>query len=183
LYNKVKGVIDLRKLLMYLIIYSVGGFFLERIINLIFLGDFLDNSVLWGPIQPMYGLGVVITIIIYDKFIKRMTKSFIIKNLLLLIVAILATAVAEASAGYGYELLTGKTLWDYSDTFTCSIAYVCLLPTSIFGLGSFLVVKFVHPFIKIFVGIIPKFVQRLIILLLIIDVIYTLVFVLDYIGF
>lgn len=166
----------MRKYLVYLIIYSVGGFILERIINFIFLEDWVDNSVLWGPIQPMYGAGVVITILVYNLFIKKITKGFFLKNVLLLIVAILATAVAESVSGVGYELITGTVLWDYNDTFACSWSYVCWLPTALFGFGSFLVVKYVHPFIVIFVKLIPKFVQRLFILLLIIDVIYTYFF-------
>lgn len=162
----------MRKFWIYLVFYSIGGFILERIINLIAYGKYLDNSVMYGPYQPLYGLGIVLAIMIYEKRIKK-NYGFFMKNFLLLIVAIATTAFSEALFGYGYEYFTGGTLWNYNEFFTCSIPYVCVVPTTLFGIFSFLVIKFVHPFVKIFIAIVPNFIERFIVLIFFIDGIIT----------
>lgn len=165
----------MRKYLVYLIAYSIAGYMLERVINILFLGEWVDNSVLWGPIQPMYGLGVVLTLFIYKNFIKRLTKGFFLKNILLLITAVATTAISEGISGTLYESLTGSILWDYNDTFTCPGTYVCILPTTLFGIISFFTVKYFHPFIDLSVELIPKTLQRIFILLFIVNIVYTII--------
>lgn len=163
----------MRKILMYLIVYSIGGFVLERVINLFAYGRYVDNRVMFGFWQPLYGVGIVLAIIIYNHIIKPYTNSIILRNALLVFTAILTTGLSEAFHGYGYELFKGGTLWDYRDTFPCSIPYVCVVPTTLFGIGSYLAIKFIHPFIVIFVKLIPKILQYLLIGLFLIDYIIT----------
>ena len=146
----------MRKYFIYLVIYSIGGFILERIINVIALGYWWDNSVMFGPWQPLYGAGILMAIIIYDFFLKGIDNK-LLKYGLLLIVSILTTGLSEAVNGYGYEFFTGVTLWDYNLFFTCSIPYVCLIPSSLFGFLSFLVIIFIHPFIRKLINTIPRF--------------------------
>lgn len=175
----------MRKYFMYLLIYSVGGFILERIINFFAFYDRIaqfdsvidyiihhDNSVLYGPYQPLYGLGVVLAVLIWEKFLINDT-NIIRKNILLVIVAIVATGLSEAFHGYGYEFLTGVTLWDYRDFFPCSIPYVCIYPTTMFGIASFFVIKFIHPFVKRMVSILPKIAINIIFLIFTLDIIIT----------
>lgn len=169
----------MRKYFLYLMFYSVGGFILERIINVIALGEWYDNSVLIGPYQPLYGAGILMAIIIYDLFLNRFENK-ILKLTLLLIVSIITTGISEAVTGYSYEFLYGVGLWDYGQTFTCKLEYVCVLPTSIFGIFSFLVIVFIHPFVKGFINGIPKLFRkwlfRLVFLILIIDIFITFTF-------
>ena len=166
----------MRKYFIYLMIYSVGGFILERILNVIFLGYYYDNSVLVGPYQPLYGAGILMAVIVYDVFLRGMNNK-LLKYGLLLVVSIITTGMSEAVTGYGYEFLYGSSLWDYGQTFTCNLQYVCVLPTSLFGVISFLVIVFLHPFIRGFVNAIPRFGRRwlfrILLLIVIIDVIYT----------
>lgn len=132
----------------YLIFYSIGGFFLERIINIIFLGVPYDNSFLIGPYQPLYGSGIVLTIIVYDFYIKKQIKTKNVQWAILLLFAILFTALVETLTGEFLEALTGTVYWDYGLVFNCSYPYSCLVPTSIFGVISMLVILFVHPYIE-----------------------------------
>lgn len=140
----------MRKYFIYLVIYSIGGFILERIINLVALGYWWDNSVLFGPWQPLYGAGVLMAIIVYDLWLHKINNIFV-RYGSLLIVSIITTGISEAVTGYGYEFFKGIHLWDYNLFFTCSVPYVCAIPTSLFGLLSFLVIIFIHPFIKGFI--------------------------------
>ena len=132
----------------YLFFYSVGGFFLERIINILFLGSPYNNSFLYGPYQPLYGSGIVLTIIVYDLYIKNHIKQRIVKIVVLTIFAILLTGLVETITGEFLEALTGIVYWNYGLFFPCSYPYSCFIPTSIFGVISVLVILFIHPFIE-----------------------------------
>ena len=161
---------------MYLIIYSVGGFVLERIINVLFLDRWYDNSVLIGPYQPLYGSGILLTIIFYDLVYTKLRKTKpIIKDILLIIAAIVFTGLAEAITGFGFKHLYGVGLWNYSNFFPCKYAFVCIYPTSLFGVMSYLVVRYLHPQIKRFIERVNNYLYYAILLIFIIDIILTLI--------
>ncbi|MEC9484894.1 MAG: putative ABC transporter permease [Candidatus Izemoplasma sp.] len=160
--------------LYYLIVYSILGFLLERIINFIAYGFPYDNSVMIGPWQPLYGLGIVLAIIIYHVIIKKVIPTHFLRLTLLLVIAIMTTALSEAVTGYGYEALTNLTLWNYNAFFTCQSPYVCFVPTSLFGLGSFLTILFIHPYISMSYKVVPKRFIYLITILFLSDFMYTL---------
>jgi len=166
----------MRKYFIYLVFYSVGGFILERYINLFFLGSFYDNSVLVGPYQPLYGAGILMAIIVYDFFLKGIPNKAL-KYSLLLIVSIITTGISEAVTGYSMDALYDIQLWTYSDYFPLSGQYVGWIPTSLFGLLSFLVIVFIHPFVRKAVNLIPgilrRWVFRVLVLILVIDIFYT----------
>ncbi len=168
----------MKRYFLYLLIYSIGGFVLERIINLIFLGYWWDNSVLYGPYQPLYGSGVMLTVLFMEFALPRLAWSPRAKDALLLVAAILFTGAVEATTGYGYEALTGIHLWDYGQTFPCRLEYVCVLPTSLFGFLSFLVVKYLHPLIKRYLDNLDNRVALTLAVIFTVDVIVTLIVVL-----
>lgn len=169
----------MRKYFIYLMFYSVGGFILERFINLFFLGSFYDNSVLIGPYQPLYGAGILMAIIVYDFFLKHIPNN-IVKYLSLLIVAIITTGISEAVTGYGMAHFYNMQLWDYRDYFPISLQYVGIIPTSLFGVLSFLVIVFIHPFVKRFLNLMPGVIRRnmfrILLFVFIIDIVYTMFF-------
>ena len=169
----------MRKYFIYLMIYSFLGFILERIINVIFLGYYYDNSVLIGPYQPLYGVGILMAIIIYDLFLKRVDTKLVMYGLLL-IVSIITTGLSEFITGEGYELITNTQLWDYNQTFNCEYPYVCIFPTSLFGFFSFLVIVFIHPFVKLVIKNTPrlfiKWTFRIVLFVFVIDILYTFIF-------
>jgi uncharacterized membrane protein len=161
------------RIVFYMVLYGFLGYLLERCVNLVFLGVWLDNSVLIMPVQPMYGLGVVAAILIY-RVIERTRIQRGIKIGMLMVVAIITTALSEAISGELYEWLYATTLWDYGDTFSfCTYPYVCVLPTSLFGVLSGLTVLFVHPFIKVHVKGLPRVFIITVITLVVLDFVYT----------
>mgnify|MGYP000867137730 CR=1 FL=1 len=171
----------MRKYFIYFMIYSFLGFVLERIINLIFLGEYWDNSVMVGPYQPLYGVGIILAVILYDLFISKLEHP-LLKYSLLIVVAIITTAFSEFIHGEGFEFFQGYNLWNYNDTFTCNYPYVCVLPTSLFGILSDLSIIFIHPIIKKLIDNMPKLFLKwlflLSLLIFIIDGIYTFLFTL-----
>ncbi len=159
--------------LFYVVLYGFLGYVLERVINLVFLGMWLDNSVLFLPVQPMYGLGVVGALLTHA-WLKKLGLNKTIEITLLMIASIFATALSEAVSGELYEMLYGTRLWDYGDTFSmCAYPYVCALPTGLFGVLSGLAVLFVHPYIKAHTKALPRVFIMVIIGLVLIDFIFT----------
>ena len=164
-----------KRYFMYLIFYSVGGFILERIINIAFYGEWYDNSVLIGPYQPLYGSGILLTIIFYDIFYQSVKNIRVIyKDITLIIVAIIFTGLVEAITGYGFEYLYGVHLWNYGEFFPCSLEYVCVYTTTLFGILSFLVVRYLHPLLKRHLGSVHNYLFYLILLIFISDIVYSL---------
>ena len=168
--------IKLKKYFIYLLIYSIGGFILERIINLIAYSAYIDNSILIGPYQPLYGSGIVMAILIYDFFISKKITNKVLMNVTLAITAIVTTAIAEAVTGYGYEYLYGISLWNYGEFLPCNLLYVCWIPTSMFGIGSYLVIKYIHPFVESYIKIIPDYVTYILMFIFGVDIIITFFF-------
>lgn len=162
----------MKRYLTYFFFYSIGGWALERIINVIALGYWFDNGVLFGPYQGLYGVPVVATIIVYEQFISKQKNKYVVE-ILFITTAILFTYISEGVTGVGYEFLTGRILWDYGDTFVCKYPYVCLLPSTVFGIFSYLIIRFLHPIFKRFLDPLKSIFLRLIITIYLIDAIMT----------
>ncbi|MCF7927113.1 MAG: putative ABC transporter permease [Candidatus Izimaplasma sp.] len=166
----------MRRWFMILFIYSVLGFILERIINLIAFGMWVDNSLLIGPYQPLYGIGIFLAVLFYKKILIPFLLSPPLTLGILLIVSILTTAFSEAVTGYGFEFIYGGRLWNYGLFFPCQSPYVCVIPTTLFGIGSFLTIIFVHPMVEVFIKKIPRLMIDSLIVIFIIDVLIFIAF-------
>jgi len=164
----------MKKYFIYLVFYSVGGFVLERVVNFFFYGGWYDNSVLFGPYQPLYGTGVLITIIFYDHFYYKSKLRTYYKDLILLAVAVIATGLVELITGYGFEIIFNLKLWDYREFFPCNLRYVCIIPTGIFGIISYLVVKYLHPLFERHLSRVNKWLYYGLLVIFIIDIVLTL---------
>ncbi|MFP4077819.1 MAG: putative ABC transporter permease [Candidatus Izemoplasmataceae bacterium] len=159
--------------LFYVLVYGFFGYILERIINLVAYGTWFDNRVLTLPIQPMYGVGIVLAIIVF-RLIKRFPIHSTVQVLLVFFVAILTTALSEWVSGEGYLWLHGTRLWDYGDTFPmCGYPFVCWLPTTLFGILSGLVVLCIHPLLEPCINKWPKWVLYGVLSLFFLDVAIT----------
>ena len=111
----------MKKYFIYLLIYSIGGYILERIINLIAFGEWVENRVLIGPYQPLYGMGILMAILIYDFVLEKKILNKKLRVFALLITAIITTGISEAVTGFGYEFLYNSSLWDYNLFFSCNL--------------------------------------------------------------
>ena len=127
-------------------VYSFLGYGLERIINVFAFGRWLDNSVLYGPFQPMYGIGVVLAVALWH-VLRKTELTPALKVLFLCIGAVLFTYASEMLSGTLYERLYGVKLWDYRLTFDlwCDHPYSCFIPTTLFGFLAAFTAMVVHP--------------------------------------
>ncbi len=157
----------------YVVVYGFFGYLLERFINLIAYGHLYDNSLLITPVQPMYGLGVVGALAGFNLLRKAKIHG---KRLYVatLVIAYIATALSEYASGTLYEHFYGVRLWDYRMTFPfCAGPYTCFVPTAMFALLAFLTVCFVHPYLDLFLRLIPKSVRIGAVLIVLVDMFFT----------
>lgn len=159
--------------ILYIIFYGFLGFLLERILNCTLIGCY-DNSVLYGPIQPMYGIGVTVAIFVHEQ-LKRFRAPTWLHGITLVTAAVLATWASEITSGTLYEHFYGVRLWDYRDTFTvwCNQPYSCIIPTTLFGFLAAFTAVTVHRFVAPLLQVLPKWLSWSIIGLFFIDVILT----------
>jgi uncharacterized membrane protein len=132
----------MKRYITYLVFYSIGGYLLERIINLLVLSHWLDNRVFLGFYQPMYGLGVLFCIFLLEQSAGK------IKVFWFFIISIVITAFVETVSWWSYYILTGNFLWNYKDAFPCLLPYTCFIPTTLFSILNLLVVYHIHPIVK-----------------------------------
>lgn len=163
----------MKKYFIYLLIYSFLGYMLERIINIIAYKELTNGGLLYGPYQPIYGTGIVMAIIVNTFFISKLDIKKYYKDVLLLLTAILTTCISEAVTGFGYDYFYGISLWNYNEFFTCQNKYICLVPTTLFGFGSFLVIKYFHTYVKNLYLLINDYVYYALLALFTIDVVLT----------
>ncbi len=157
----------------YLVLYGFFGWGLERVINLMYFGYWYENRVLYSFVQPMYGLGVVLTLIGYEVLRKKVKHSGILIGLTVLI-GVGATMVSEWISGVGYEALFGVLLWDYRLAFSlCTSPYVCIVPSTLFGVLAAFTVVYLHPHIEVWVRWIPQSLKAAIIFLVALDMMIT----------
>jgi uncharacterized membrane protein len=166
----------MKKYFVYLLVYSFGGYALERIINLIVYGNWVENRVLIGPYQPLYGIGILLSIIVHDFILKKYINNKKVRTFSLLVITIITTGISEAVSGFGYEYLYDVSLWDYNLYFTCNLKYVCIIPTSLFGILSFFAIIILHPYIKTLEVIVSNKIARILFILFVIDIIVTFTF-------
>lgn len=137
----------LYKLILFFIIYSFLGWISEVSYAFYNRRIFINRGFLYGPICPIYGLGLVIVIILTNN----------IKNnlFLLFIFATLITSLLEYITGFLLEKLFHSKWWDYTDDPLNLHGRICLHFSIMWGLATTIIIKIIHPIINFFIDIIP----------------------------
>lgn len=151
------------------LLYGVLGFLLERLINLVAYGTWFDNSVLFGPVQPMYAVGMMGAVWAKTRF-----QNTRFSLLWMGVATYLFTASSEWVSGMGYRLLTGRNLWDYRQTFSvCQGPYTCWLPTGIFAFLALCFAFFIAPRLMTLETRVPLVLKAFFVVLFVLDIIIT----------
>ena len=130
--------------------YSFLGWVTEVVFTAAVHRKYQDRGVLSGPLCILYGIGaLVITFALRDI---RDGWFF-----LLVFSAVYATVI-EWIGGHILEYTTHTRWWDYSD-FPFNIGgYICLEFSLLWGVGTLVVMRIVHPVVADLVDLIPPFV-------------------------
>jgi len=119
------------------IISSFLGWFTEVIFSLFRKKMFVNRGFLYGPICPIYGIGVVIIYLFLDYFTDfAVNTSSYITYLAIFIIIAIVTTVLEYITGYTMEKLFHARWWDYSENLFNINGYVCLKFTILWGIGG-----------------------------------------------
>ena len=140
----------LYQILAFFLIYSCLGWCLEVIYAAVSTGQLVNRGFLNGPVCPIYGFGMIIVLF---------TLSPLADNLLLLYLGgVILPSVLELVGGWALYKLYHTRWWDYSD-FPFNIGgYICLEFSLLWGVGTVVVMKAVHPVIAGFVEMVPQMV-------------------------
>ena len=137
----------LYQILACFLIYSCLGWCLEVIYAAVTTGKLVNRGFLNGPVCPIYGFGMVIVLF---------TLTPLVDNVFLLYVGgVILPSVLELAGGWALEKLYHTRWWDYSD-FPFNIGgYICLQFSLLWGVGTLVVMKAVHPVIADLVAMVP----------------------------
>lgn len=123
------------------------GTWYEEIITFIKLGEFESrNGVLYGPFNPLYGLGFLLVILIF-KNVESIIKVFVIGGLI--------GGIFEFVLGYLQELFLGTISWNYEGQFLNIYGKTSIVYMAIWGIFAVLISKFIFPFFSNYFGQLP----------------------------
>ena len=126
------------KILIYFIIYSIAGFFIETLYA-IFTKGMLESrqSFLYGPFCIVYGIAAICLIFTLNKYKNNNIKLFIY--------GLLVGCTVEYLSSYIGELFLHVKWWDYSNDFLNINGRTCLYYAVLWGFLSIILIKYVNP--------------------------------------
>lgn len=128
---------SLRNLTIMFFVYALMGWVVEFSFYGITNGIFVNRGFLHIPILPIYGFGgVAVTII----FRKNQDNVFIKSAIIVSILEYITSVILESIYGYRW--------WDYSNNPWNINGRICMLNSLMFGLGGYVIAKFISPYIE-----------------------------------
>ncbi|MEE0286051.1 MAG: putative ABC transporter permease [Faecalibacterium prausnitzii] len=149
---------SLYQVFAYFLIYSCLGWCLEVIYAAVTTGNLINRGFLNGPVCPIYGFGMVIVLFA----LTPLSHSL----LLLYLGGVLLPSALELVGGWALYKLYHTRWWDYSDYPFNIGGYICLEFSLLWGVGTLIVMKLVHPIIANAVALIPPLVGLILMFLL-----------------
>lgn len=134
-------------LFLYFIIYSMIGWLSEVVYCLLHGDGFINRGFLHGPYCPVYGFGVILTVVLLAPFMANPFLVFLLTIILVSIVEYITSLLLEKAFN--------TRLWDYSNYRFNLNGRVCLHHSLLFGLGGLTVLYIFHPFISGLIGSLP----------------------------
>ncbi len=119
---------------------SFAGWVWEAGIYLVKDGDFVNRGVLWGPWLPIYGGGGILLAFLLKRWEKKQVRVFF--------VSMAVCSVLEYLASFLLERTWGIRWWDYSGEFLNVGGRICLLASLLFGVGGWLLICYVIPYLR-----------------------------------
>ena len=149
---------SLYQVFAYFLIYSCLGWCLEVIYAAVTTGNLINRGFLNGPVCPIYGFGMVIVLFA----LTPLSHSL----LLLYLGGVILPSALELVGGWALYKLYHTRWWDYSDYPFNIGGYICLEFSLLWGVGTLIVMKLVHPIIADAVALIPPLVGLVLMFLL-----------------
>ena len=138
---------------LYFIVYSVLGWCMETVYCSILEHRFVPRGFLYGPMCPIYGVGVLMMICWFQPLMGNPVVFYL--------TATVCMSAWEYVVGWFLETTTHIKYWDYSMYRFNLKGRICLWVCLMWGALSFLVLYFIHPRVAELVGrvgLIPRYI-------------------------
>ena len=155
-------------------VYSVLGYFFETIISKI-TGNRFESGIMYGPITPIYGIGVVIILIVSKYLFINLHMPRWFETLVVFFSLIIILTLMEFIGGILIEKLFGIVFWDYSHLKWNIGKYISLEISLVWGFLSIFLIYVIKPLLDKFVVKIPSFISYSLIIIFIVDMIFTFI--------
>ena len=136
-------------LFLYFIIYAFLGWILETVYCSVRERRFVARGFLYGPICPIYGVGVLMMLCWFAPFTGQ--------PLLFYMVATVCMSAWEYLVGWLLETTTHIKYWDYSAHRFNLHGRICLSISLTWGVLAYLVIFWIHPVVAGLVERLPVF--------------------------
>ena len=140
----------LYQILAYFLVYSCLGWCLEVVYAAATTGQIVNRGFLNGPVCPIYGFGMVIVLFVLTPF-EHSTLALYIGGVIL-------PSALELVGGWALYKLYHTRWWDYSDKPFNIGGYICLEFSLLWGVGTLVMMKAIHPTIAGLVELVPSFI-------------------------
>lgn len=154
-------------------IYSIIGHILETVFYTIVSGE---SGILYGLWTPIYGVGCILVLFIYEKFIDKLKIKRWIKNILIFLTGFILLSGLEYLAGILVEYFFNTVFWSYENLKFHIGKYIALELAFVWGIASLGLIYIINPVVDYFEKKIPSFITWIFILLFIIDCLSTVYF-------
>ena len=140
-------------LFLYFIFYSFLGWVMETTYCSVVERRFVARGFLYGPICPIYGVGVLMMICWFAPFQGN--------PLVFYLVSVVCMSAWEYLVGWFLETTTHIKYWDYSDRRWNLRGRVCLSISLTWGVLSYIVIFWIHPAVAGLFDLAPPLAQRI----------------------
>lgn len=131
-------------LFMKFILFSIFGYIAEMMMCMIVDRKITNRGFLCGPVIPIYGVGSIALIFLLDPFKQSPIVVFVF--------GMIITTIIEYITSYLLEKIFHNRWWDYSQNKFNLNGRICLLNTSLFGIGSLAIIYLFNPMFDIFLS-------------------------------
>lgn len=154
-------------------VFSIFGYLLETVYAFITHTNF-RSGILYGPITPLYGIGVIIIFCLSNYIFSKLHLSKVVETIIVFILIVIILTILEFIAGYLIEKIFDVVFWDYSNQKFHIGKYISLSMSLLWGVGGLFLIYFVKPWISDYINKIPYGASILFIILFIFDIIITM---------
>lgn len=155
-------------------IFGFIGYIFELLQNLIFRHKFINN-ILFEPLKPIYGIGIVLVIIIERTIYNNFKINKKLKLFLVFITSFTLLTILEYLTGIILEKTIHKSLWDYRHFLFNIGRYISIEVSIIWGLIAVIFVGFIQKRIDKLTKKIPVWFSNIMLIITITDILLSII--------
>ena len=155
-------------------IFGFIGYIFELLQSLIFRHKFISN-ILFEPLKPIYGIGIVLVIIIERTIFNNLKISKKLKLFLVFITAFILLTILEYLTGITLEKTIHKSLWDYRYLLLNIGRYISIEVSTFWGIISVLFVGYIQNKTDKIIKKIPVWFSNIMVIITVTDILLSII--------